>query len=170
MDGIYPEGQDDHPVVYISWDSANKYAQWIGKRLPDEREWEKAARGSSGLMWPWGDRFFPNYCNTKEGGRNRPLPVGSFLSGANEFGVMDLAGNVWEWINADLKPYPKYSEDFFYFPESLRKVSRGGSFKETGDYARGAFRGDGAFDRVYNNVGFRCARDVPGRQESPGGL
>ena len=82
---------------------------------------------------------------------------------------MDLAGNIWEWVNADLEPYPGYTEGLDYFPPARRKVIRGGSFKETGNYARGAFRGDGAFDKIYNNVGFRCARDVPGRLESPGG-
>jgi iron(II)-dependent oxidoreductase len=152
-------------VVYVSWLDANAYARWIGKHLPAEEEWEKAARGSNGYQWPWGDRFYPYRANVRENRKNGPMPVGSFPNGANEFGVLDLAGNVWEWVDSDLKPYPGYDESLFYFEKGYRKVYRGGSFKETGDYARGAFRGDGAVDQIYYNVGFRCANDVPGQRE-----
>jgi len=166
QNGTYPEGYDGYPVVYVSWLDANAYARWIGKRLATEEEWEKAARGSNGYQWPWGDRFYPHRANVKENRKNNPMPVGSFPNGANEFGVLDLAGNVWEWVGTNLRPYPGYDEDLFYFPKGYRKVFRGGSFKETGDYARGAFRGDGAVDQIYYNVGFRCANDVPGRREN----
>lgn len=165
-DGDYPAGQDNHPVVYVSWLDAREYARWIGKRLPTEEEWEKAARGQNGYQWPWGDQFQIERCNVNGSGYKGPIPVGSILAGANEFGVLDLAGNVWEWVSSDLLPYPGYDQDRFLFPQTLRKVIKGGSFKEGADQARGAFRGDGALDQIYNNVGFRCARDLRTAQET----
>jgi formylglycine-generating enzyme required for sulfatase activity len=169
-DGKYPEGEDYFPVVYVSWLDARDYARWIGKRLPTEEEWEKSARGEDGYQWPWGDQFQASRCNVRESGKKATLPVGSLLSGASKYGVLDLAGNVWEWVNADLRPYPGYDNELFYFPSSVRKVIRGGSFREPGDQARGSFRGDGAVDQIYNNVGFRCVRDLRGGQETLGGL
>ncbi len=164
-DGKYPAGQDNFPVVYVSWLDAREYARWIGKRLPTEEEWEKAARGQNGFQWPWSDQFQAERANTRESGLGGPLPVGSLLGGASEHGVLDLAGNVWEWVSSDLKPFQGYDQEILYFPNGLRKVLKGGSFKETGEYARGAYRGDGALDQIYNNVGFRCARDLYIRTE-----
>ncbi|MFH1068642.1 MAG: SUMF1/EgtB/PvdO family nonheme iron enzyme [Candidatus Glassbacteria bacterium] len=164
--GTYPAGADDHPVTFVSWLDAESYARWIGKRLPTELEWEKAARGSNGFQWPWGDRFYAHRCNVLETGKGGTMPVGSFLSGVNEYGVLDLAGNVWEWVADDLRPYPDYNESLYYFPKSYRKVLRGGSFKTSGDFARGAFRGDGAVTQIYSDVGFRCASDATPRQEN----
>ncbi|MBW7997537.1 MAG: formylglycine-generating enzyme family protein [Candidatus Glassbacteria bacterium] len=167
QNGTYPEGKGDHPVVYVSWLDAKAYAGWIGKRLPTEREWEKAARGANGFQWPWGDQFYPHRANAKESGKGTTMPVGSYVNGTNEYGVMDLAGNVWEWVEDRLEPYESYDYELLYFPRGYYKIQRGGSFKTTGDYTRGAFRGAGELDQLYSDVGFRCTREVVIRTESP---
>ena len=131
-DGDYPAGLDNFPVVYVSWLDASEYARWIGKRLPTEEEWEKAARGRNGYQWPWGDQFQVERCNIKGSGYNGPIPVGSILGGANEFGVLDLAGNVWEWVNSDLKAYTGYDQDPFYFPEGRAQSDQGRVFQGRG--------------------------------------
>ncbi len=136
VNGRYPEGEDYFPVVYVSWLDACAFARWIGRRLPTEEEWEKAARGPDGFQWPWGDQFYAHRGNMRESGKGGPLPVGSFLSGANEYGLLDLAGNVWEWVDAELRPYPGYVGERYYFPEGIRKVMRGGAFNESGEKAR----------------------------------
>src|SRR3972149_1026879 len=98
----WPEGKADHPVVQITWQSASAYAEWAGKRLPAEIEWEKAARGRDGRMWPWGNAFDPNRCNTASSGTP---PVGMYSPrGDSPYGCADMAGNVWEWIGG--KPSP----------------------------------------------------------------
>ncbi|MFC1544755.1 SUMF1/EgtB/PvdO family nonheme iron enzyme [Gemmatimonadota bacterium] len=167
QNGSYPADMGDYPVVYVSWLDSQAYARWIGKRLPTEREWEKAARGANGYQWPWGDQFYPHRANVKESAVGHTMPVGSYLNGANEEGVLDLAGNVWEWVQDRLVPYQDYSGAMNYFPSGFFKIQRGGSFKTSGDRARGAYRGAGEVDHIYNDVGFRCARDIVLKSESP---
>ena len=92
----------DLPVRGVSYSEAEAYSRWCGKRLPTRREWEKAARGTDGRRWPWGDEFNPAHCNTADRHATEkqwgPTPVGAFPSGASSYGCLDLIGNVWEWL------------------------------------------------------------------------
>ena len=96
-EGQMPEALADHPVVYVDIDDARAYAKWAGKRLPAEAEWQLAAQGADGRIWPWGNDFDPNKCNTTG---DRTVPVKSFLQGISPFGCYNMAGNVWEWTES----------------------------------------------------------------------
>lgn len=141
--GTWPEGKANHPVVQITWDSAFAYTQWAGKRLPTELEWEKAARGTDGRVWPWGNVFDPRKCNTSSEGTT---PVGAYSPGGDSpYGLWDTAGNVWEWIGG--KPSP------------LRMPLRGGDWLDGPDEAQTFFRRMHTPKRKNDFMGFRCAAD-----------
>lgn len=93
----YPEGKSNHPVVLVSLHDALAYCEWAGVRLPTELEWEKAARGEDGRPYPWGASFDPDLANAREGGIGATTPVGVYPNGASPYGLLDCAGNVWEW-------------------------------------------------------------------------
>jgi formylglycine-generating enzyme required for sulfatase activity len=142
----FPEGMENHPVVLVSHKDAGAYCQWRSQkegkefRLPTEEEWEKAARGTDGRKYPWGNEFDASKCNTSESKIGKTTPVGSYPGGASPYKCQDMAGNVWEWIDSG--------------------ALRGGSWDFTRDVAGCAcrFRND-PFGR-YNGVGFRCARTL----------
>jgi formylglycine-generating enzyme required for sulfatase activity len=161
----FPEGKSDHPVVLVTWLDALAYARWAGKRLPTEAEWELAARGLEGRIWPWGDKPVPGRSNTREAGVGATTPVQRYVpDGASPDGVADLIGNVWEWTSSLFRPYPYDPHDG---RETLAangwRVLRGGSWVNDLYAARAYIRLDGDFI-FYNNVGFRCAADVDGPQ------
>ena len=94
--GGFAEGRGDHPVTWVSLEDARAYAAWAGKRLPTDMEWQWAAQGPDGRLWPWGQTFEADRCNSDSGGTT---PVTAYPGNQSPFGVCDLVGNVWEWID-----------------------------------------------------------------------
>jgi len=154
----------NHPVTCVSWPDALAFCAWAGVRLPTEAEWEKAARGTDGHLWPWG-----NEAPTKERcnfGRNvgDTTPVGNYPKGASPYGCLDMAGNVGEWTSSLWgqnveKPdygYPYNAHDGREDPAAAgRRVVRGGSFVNFGYFVRCAYRSLISPDFRFNYIGFR---------------
>ena len=165
----FPEGKADHPVVYVSWYDAKEYCEWVGKRLPTDQEWEKAARGTKGQMFPWGDTFDVLKANTplrwqQIGLFGDTTPVGSFEAGKSPYGLYDVSGNVWEWTESWYYAYPGNKVASESYGERY-KTLKGGSWFDCSFYNCGISAP--VFNRAFfaprtknDSFGFRCAKDA----------
>jgi formylglycine-generating enzyme required for sulfatase activity len=156
--GMFRQGQENYPVVYVSYEDIVAFAKWAGKRLPTQAEWQLAAQGTDKRKWPWGDDFHGTWCNNAF---DRPTPVDAFTKGQSPYGVMDLVGNIWQMTN-----------DMYYNGADYFMIIRGGSYYRPDSswwYIQG---GPQSLDRTQimlmvsqgydrcSTLGFRCVKDI----------
>jgi toxoflavin biosynthesis protein ToxD len=148
-DGAPPIGREDHPVVLVTWNDAKAYCAWRGalrgesRRLPSEPEFEKAARGDQGLAYPWGNLYEADKLNSAVRGPRDTSAVGQFIAGASPFGMLDAAGNVFQWT---VTPY-----------KAGKMTVKGSAWDDYGGVGRGAGRHGRPIESRHVIVGFRCA-------------
>jgi formylglycine-generating enzyme required for sulfatase activity len=153
----------DYAVSNVLFNEAKAYCEWVGGRLPTEAEWEKAARGVDGRKYPWGNEWDPDRCNSFDGGPHRPRSVGSFPDCLSPYGILDMAGGVWEWC-ADwyTDVYLDESARDLKGPETgTQRVVRGASWLDRSTWLRAAYRHKS--DPLWRNTlqGFRCIQEIP---------
>jgi formylglycine-generating enzyme required for sulfatase activity len=175
-DHVYPPGEDDLPVTFVLKHEAEEYCRWAGRRLPTNAEWEKAARGTDGRIYPWGNEFKAGLCNVRATNSSGPmaplcklpstnaashspfkLAGGSFPAGASPYGCQDMSGNVWEWVS-DIW----IDRNFLGWQQGgeQRGIIRGGAFNYSAFEARASHQGFEGLKATCHDVGFRCAMDA----------
>ena len=152
----------EHPIVSISWYGAAAYCRWVGGRLPTEAEWEKAARGMDDRIYPWGNQP-PSYeLANYQGCQVSTSPVGNFPKGASSYGLLDMAGNVWEWVS-DWYGHDYYAHGLLINPRGpdtgVTKVMRGGSWFNIDRHLKVSYRSYSNPATRTANLGFRCVVD-----------
>ena len=163
----FRENTENHPVAGVSKVDAEAYIQWLNQktgmnlRLPTEAEWERAARGTDGRIFPWGNTFDPWRCNTAESVKKGTTPAGFYSpSGDSPSGAVDMVGNVWEWTQSLFLPYPFKQNGADISKARGRYVVRGGAWYYTRKLARCAAREGIVADYLSSSIGFRLARSV----------
>lgn len=156
------KGYERHPVIEVPWAGAVAYCASLGKRLPTEAEWEKAARGTDGRRYPWGNEPGDRTRGQFAARYNVTAPVDTFPAGASAYGVLDMAGNTWEWVSSAYRPYP-YRADDGREDASTDAVrgTRGGGHDSPADEVTTTQRGRYLSRNPgsgHHNIGFRCAR------------
>lgn len=142
-DGRCPNELFDHPVVFVTWSDAAAYAQWSAKSLPTGQQWEKAARGDRGDVYPWGSQMTPAKCNVRENCIGSTTPVSRYHSGVSPYGIYDMCGNTWEWCSTQT--------------ESDRYELKGGAFTSPFIRATPSTFNDASIKMLDDDTGFRCA-------------